>query len=450
TLNALCEMIIRPAEQSGLEFEYGLPDRILQDTGIEPGALALMAYALDELYRSGTDNKRLGHDQYDDLGGVQGAIGKRAETVFCTLDLEAQNSLPTVFQEIVEVDERGEPTRRRAELKAVASDPAAKRLVDALTGERARLIVQDKDGQGCPIVEVAHEALLRQWPRLRDWIGTQQSNLRMRRQIQQAMKEWVERDRNPAYLLGGGRLADAQAWIKQFSAGDLEREYVLTSIEQEQARQAQERTLALKATESAEKVHRAIIWLRFTFVFPVFIIFYSIISILVIRSSWIETVDATLWETTEQVIANSRAYKVRGDGSVSNIAIALPELDVFRASGVGVQVWSNMDSAEPTLAGISTNLSNYRQPLDPDTLGTFASRYTTVQNNDMELRILTRTVTLPNKTRPLWNVQAGASLETINEAIIKLTNISIFLFFTTLFIVIVIALVINRGLHRFL
>jgi hypothetical protein len=109
-----------------------------------------MAYALDELYHSGTDDCRLTRVEYEALGGVQGAIGKRAETIFHTLDMEAQNALPTVFQEIVEVDERGEPTRRRAGLKVVAPDAAAKRLVEALTGERARLLVQDKDVQGHP------------------------------------------------------------------------------------------------------------------------------------------------------------------------------------------------------------------------------------------------------------------------------------------------------------
>jgi formylglycine-generating enzyme required for sulfatase activity len=253
----LYEMITRPAEQAGLEFEEGLPERILDDTGVAPGALALMAYALDELYHSGKSDKYLTHAEYDALGGVQGAIGRRAEIIFSGLDSEAQNALPTVFREIVEVDERGEPTRRRAELQVVASDAPAKRLVEALTGERARLLVQDKDMQGRPMVEVAHEALLRQWPRLKAWIEREQDNLRLRRQIQQVAQEWAERGRNPAYRLSGGRLSDAQAWIARFPAGELEREFIETSAQLEQEQHARELELARQAGESAKRAEEA-------------------------------------------------------------------------------------------------------------------------------------------------------------------------------------------------
>lgn len=152
-----------------------------------------------------------------------------------------------------------------------------------------------------------------------------------------------------------------------------------------------------------------------------FIIVFSVVIYGVIRSAWLETVDSTLWETTEQVINNSRAYRVREFGSPTNITISLPELDVFRASGVGVQVWSDLERTQPTLAGVSANLSDYRRPLDPATLGTFASVYTSVLVSNMELRVLTRTVSVAGQTKPLYNIQVGASLETINSATEKLS-----------------------------
>lgn len=240
----LYQMITRPAEQAGLEFEEGLPERILEDTGDEPGALALMAYTLDELYHSGGGDYLLATPEYEALGGVQGAIGKRAETVFAALDIEAQDALVTVFREIVEVDERGEPTRRRAELAVVAPDAAAKRLVEALTGARARLLVQDKDAQGHPIVEVAHEALLRQWPRLKGWIEQEQNNLRLRRQIQQTAQEWEAHGRAEGYLLMGSRLEDAARWLKAFPAGQLEQDFIASSAEADRQRKAEERKIA--------------------------------------------------------------------------------------------------------------------------------------------------------------------------------------------------------------
>ncbi len=152
-----------------------------------------------------------------------------------------------------------------------------------------------------------------------------------------------------------------------------------------------------------------------------FIIVFSVVIYGVIRSAWLETVDSTLWETTEQVINNSRAYRVREFGSPTSITIALPELDVFRASGVVVQVWSDLERPQPTLAGASANLGNYRRPLDSATLGTFASVYTTTLVNDMELRVLTRTVSVAGSDQPLYNIQVAASLETINSATEKLS-----------------------------
>lgn len=147
-----------------------------------------------------------------------------------------------------------------------------------------------------------------------------------------------------------------------------------------------------------------------------FIIVSSVVIFAVVRSAWLGTVDTALWETTQQVIDNSHSYAIREFGSPTEIRIELPELDVFRASGVGVQVWSDLSNPNPKLAGVSGNLRNYRRPLDPSTLGTFASVYTTILNNDVELRVLTRTVTVSGQNRPLYNIQVAASLETINQA----------------------------------
>lgn len=152
-----------------------------------------------------------------------------------------------------------------------------------------------------------------------------------------------------------------------------------------------------------------------------FIIMSSVVIFTVIRSAWLETVDATLWDTTEQVIANSRAYAIREFGSLSRIKIELPQLDIFRASGVGVQVWADPDGDEPVLAGVSGNISDYRRPLDPAMLGVFSSAYSTVGISGTELRVLTRTVTVSGQEQPLYNIQAAASLETLNEATEKLS-----------------------------
>jgi HEAT repeat protein len=201
---ALYDMITRPAARAALTFEEGLAQRILDDTGQAPGALALMAYTLDELYRRG-----LSHAAYEELGGVQGAIGKRSETMFLFLGEEEKAALPSVFRELVEVDERGTATRQRAPLARVASTPAARRLTDALTD--ARLLVQSRSENNEPVVEVAHEALFRTWLRLAEWIRDAADDLRLLRQVRTAAIEWDRNGRRVDFLWSHERLAPAYA-----------------------------------------------------------------------------------------------------------------------------------------------------------------------------------------------------------------------------------------------
>jgi HEAT repeat protein/energy-coupling factor transporter ATP-binding protein EcfA2 len=199
--SSLSQMITRPAERAGLQFEHGLPERILDDTGSDPGALALMAYLLDELYETGKGSGKLTFADYDALGGVQGAIGKRAESTFEKLDDAAQAQLKNVFRELVEVDEHGTATRRRSAYSKVAENDAARKLVDAFV--EARLLVGSGDTAvraDKSTLEVAHEALLRWWPTLVEWIKDSAGDLYALRQARQATAEWDAKGR-PEYLL---------------------------------------------------------------------------------------------------------------------------------------------------------------------------------------------------------------------------------------------------------
>jgi hypothetical protein len=207
---ALYEMITRPASRADLQFEPGLAQTILDETGDEPGSLALMAYTLDELYRLSTRNdKLLTHYAYEELGGVQGAIGKRSESVFVSLDEERRAALPQVFRELVEVDERGTATRQRASLSRAARTAEAANLIKALTD--ARLLVQSRGENNEPFVEVAHEALLRSWERLAEWIKDTQDDLRLLRQVRIAAREWDENRRRDDFLWSQERLEPVYA-----------------------------------------------------------------------------------------------------------------------------------------------------------------------------------------------------------------------------------------------
>lgn len=199
--DALRQMIERPAERARLELESGLVEQILDDTGDEPGGLALMAYTLDELYKLGHEHISLEH--YYSLGGVKGAIGTRAENTFSALqgDEKAKTEmLRRVFHQLVNVDDSGTATRRRVPISAVSMNADDAELIEAFVN--ARLLVASDEEVHEPLIEVAHEALLRKegWKRLADWIAEAQEDLILLRQVQNAAQNWQEKAR-PKFLL---------------------------------------------------------------------------------------------------------------------------------------------------------------------------------------------------------------------------------------------------------
>jgi HEAT repeat protein len=209
----LLEMITRPAERAGLRFEEGLPGRILRDTGTDPGSLPLLAYTLDELYHADTADKLLDVSTYESLGGVQGAIGTRADVAFSRLDRETQAVFASVFRELVTVDDTGRAARRRSRLSSITGGAAALRLVTAFT--EARLLVQSRDEANQPVVFVAHEALFGSWRRLADWISSARDDLLLQRRVASAANDWEAHGRDDAYRWPHERLVDVYAMLER-------------------------------------------------------------------------------------------------------------------------------------------------------------------------------------------------------------------------------------------
>ncbi|MGW6928871.1 nSTAND1 domain-containing NTPase [Lentzea sp. NPDC054927] len=210
--DTLIDMIARPAACAGLDFDEGLPGRILDDAGKQPGTLPLLAYTLDELHRvcPGT----LTHHAYERLGGVAGAIGTRAEDVFQRkLDDATRATFDAVFRELVDIDEHGHVARRRAALSTVAGSPAAERLIDVFV--EARLLVRSAEPGQEPVVSAAHEALFGSWNRLREWIEVGQDDLVLLRRVRAAAREWDEADRADAYLWQHERLEPVYEMISR-------------------------------------------------------------------------------------------------------------------------------------------------------------------------------------------------------------------------------------------
>jgi formylglycine-generating enzyme required for sulfatase activity len=196
---ALLELITRPAELAGLRFDPGLAGQIIEDTGSESGALALISYVLEALYlraKARGDGRLSRQDYTTELGGVQGAINTLADKAYQSLPLEEaarQTALKAVFREFIALtEEDGQliPTRRRStQLTTLPADSDEKRMVDAFVD--ARLLVNDGHS-----VEVAHEAILRNWGALADWIGSIKGDLALYRQYERDAKTWDDRGRD--------------------------------------------------------------------------------------------------------------------------------------------------------------------------------------------------------------------------------------------------------------
>jgi hypothetical protein len=253
-------MITRPAERAGLTFEDGLPERILNDTGSEPGALALLAFALAELYATRTAEGHLTWASYQRFNGVQGAIAKRADDTFNNLKPRVQAKLGEVFQELVAVNEQGAATRQRAPLSQVTAAPEVKELVSALT--EARLLVTSRGESNDPVVEVAHEALIHHWQRLKDWLNQDREFLLWRQRLRGLYAEWRHASRDPGALLRGPVLVEAEGWLAQrdVQLRSEERDYITQSAalrkheqQVEQERQQRELNAAKALAEEQQK-----------------------------------------------------------------------------------------------------------------------------------------------------------------------------------------------------
>jgi tetratricopeptide (TPR) repeat protein len=224
----LREVIEAPAARVGLEFEPGLPRRILGDMGREPGRLPLLSFLLEQLWKQ-RRGAVLTNEAYDAMGGVEGAIATVAESVFQKLPERDQELLPRLFIQLVSVGEESEDTRRRAPLMTLGEE--ARPLIAGLA--TARLLVTGSE-QGAETVEVAHEALIRHWARSKGWVNQARGFLTWRKRLEPLVDEW--RNRDPTALLRGGLLVDAQRWLAERRA-DLdawEREFIEASIRQQE------------------------------------------------------------------------------------------------------------------------------------------------------------------------------------------------------------------------
>lgn len=219
TSDELRQAITEPAHEAGYELEKGLVNAIIHEAGSESGSLPLVAHALVETWVRRTDNT-LTLAGFLDCGGVAGAISQTADATYeHQLNDDGREATRRLMLKLVNPGDNTPDTRRvidRADTLQLTNDGAdqineTSTLADVIKKlTTARLLTVDDNK-----VQIAHEALLRSWPRLRQWIDESRDDLRMRRRINLHAEEWHAEGRESDLLYHGTPLLSSLDWREQ-------------------------------------------------------------------------------------------------------------------------------------------------------------------------------------------------------------------------------------------
>ncbi len=212
----LVKAIEEPAQRVGLFIEPSLVTNIVLDVNHEPGALPLLQYALTELFERHEGNQ-LTLATYEAIGGLLGALARRADEVYESLSPSDQEAARQLFLRLVITNEDAEKTRRRVlqeELFSLANGKESLfRVIDAFA--KYRLLTLDREPSSrMPTVELAHEALIREWARLKGWVDSNRENLLVQRRLATATLEWLNTGRDASFLASGSRLAQFELLLE--------------------------------------------------------------------------------------------------------------------------------------------------------------------------------------------------------------------------------------------
>ncbi len=251
-------VIVAPVQNIGLSVEPELIAEIIGDVKSEPGALPLLQYTLTELFNR-RDDLSLTLKSYRDSGGVRGALARRADEVYQALSNQDRVIARQLFLRLVTLGEGVEDTRRRARFSELQPITDKMEQLEAVmnTFSRYRLLTFDNDPETRePTVEVAHEALIREWRQFQIWLDTSRDDLRLQRLIASEVADWKENQQDSSYLLRGNRLAQVEHWADSTNIVISQDEiaYIQASI---QEREQEEQHVKLQQAKEMQLMHRA-------------------------------------------------------------------------------------------------------------------------------------------------------------------------------------------------
>ncbi|MCB0037416.1 MAG: hypothetical protein KDE51_25470, partial [Anaerolineales bacterium] len=227
----LTAAILQPAAKGKWQFQEGLAEEILEEIGDEPGRLPLLSHALYETWTR-RKGRILTLSGYREAGKVQGAIAKTAESTFEELPKEQQAIAQQVFLRLTELGAGTQDTRRRVNQTEFDSDETIQRVIQQLADKR--LVTTSQEG-----VDVAHEALIRQWPRLQTWLNADREGLMIHRRLTNATQDWLDNGQDDTLLYTGFRLSEANQWAEQNETALNRREMAFLDASQAKLRRSQ-------------------------------------------------------------------------------------------------------------------------------------------------------------------------------------------------------------------
>jgi WD40 repeat protein len=214
----LKEAIEEPAQIAKLKIQDGLTQIILEAVKNNQGELPLLEFTLEKLWEK-RSNGQLTISAYHEIGGVQQALANHAETVYNQLNEKEKKQAQHIFTQLVCFGENTDDTRRLASLDEIGSENWG--LVTKLTGVerdlKARLVITGKDSKEQPTVEVVHEALIRGWERLREWMEEYREFRKWQDRLRSEKDIWENSGRDNGALLRGALLVEAEKWLKEKS-----------------------------------------------------------------------------------------------------------------------------------------------------------------------------------------------------------------------------------------
>jgi tetratricopeptide (TPR) repeat protein len=238
TVEELKQAIEEPAEKVGFRVQALLTLEIIKDIEDSPSNLPLLQYTLEKVFLAQDANQQLTLSAYKQLGGIKGALASKADELYQGFSEAERETVKWLFLELTQLGEGQEDTRKQLTLpeleKNLGHRDGLAGVIAKLTTER--LLIQDKNSSNVTIVDVAHEALIREWVRLRGWIDENLDFKRWKDDLSRDMKVWVEAGREKEALLHGVKLLQSEEQTNQWHniLNEEELAFITASVQERQ------------------------------------------------------------------------------------------------------------------------------------------------------------------------------------------------------------------------